>query len=247
MCLPMRSSMLPSNSSIELDRAHLIHPVSSWRGHETRGATILHSGQGAYVTDAAGKTLLDGFSGLWCVNVGYGHESIVRAATEQMRRLPYATGYFGFSNEPAARLAEVTPGDLDHVFFTLGGSDAVDTAIRFLRFYAHATGQPERRHVIALKRGYHGSSSTGAGLTALAAFHRDSDLPLSWQHHIPSPYPYRGPHGGDGGAIIAASVAALQAKVEELGPEHVAAFFCEPVQGSGGVIVPPHGWLRAMR
>lgn len=165
--------------------------------------------------------------------------------------VPYATGYFGFGSEPAARLAarlaEVAPGDLNHVFFTLGGSDAVDTAVRFLRFHAHATGQPERRHVIALERGYHGSSLTGAGLTGLAAFHRDSDLPLPWQHHIPSPYPYRSPFGGDDDAVIAASVAALRAKAEELGQGNVAAFFCEPVQGSGGVIVPPRGWLRAMR
>jgi putrescine aminotransferase len=240
-----------SNALIELDRAHLIHPVSSWRGHEARGATILRSGKGAYVTDEQGKVLLDGFSGLWCVNAGYGHESIVRAAAEQMMRLPYATGYFGFASEPAVRLAatlaEAAPGDLDHVFFTLGGSDAVDTVIRFLRFYAYAVGQPERRHVIALERAYHGSSSTGAGLTGLPAFHRDSDLPLPWQHHIPSPYPYRSPDCGDDGAIIAASVASLRTKVEELGEKHVAAFVCEPIQGSGGVIVPPFGWLRAMR
>jgi len=240
-----------SNALIELDRAHLIHPMSSWRGHEARGATILRSAKGAYVTDAQGQVLLDGFSGLWCVNAGYGHESIVRVAAEQMMRLPYATGYFGFGSEPAVRLAatlaEAAPGDLDHVFFTLGGSDAVDTVIRFLRFYAHAIGQLERRHVIALERGYHGSSSTGAGVTALPAFHRDSELPLPWQHHIPSPYPYRSPHCGDDRAIIAASVASLRAKVEELDPRHVAAFVCEPIQGSGGVIVPPHGWLRAMR
>ncbi len=97
------------NSLIELDRDHLIHPVISWKGHEARGATVLQSAKGAYLTDAEGHTLLDGFSGLWCVNVGYGHESIVEVAAEQMRRLPYATGYFHFSSEPAIRPPRPSP------------------------------------------------------------------------------------------------------------------------------------------
>lgn len=240
-----------ANDLAELDRAHLIHPVASWRDQEERGPHVLHAGKGAYLTDMSGRTLLDGFAGLWCVNAGYGQESIVRAATEQMMRLPYATGYFGYAAEPAirlaARLGDLAPGQLNHVFFTLGGSDAIDSAVRFLRFYAHAKGTPEKRHVIALQRGYHGSSSTGAGITALPNFHRDSDLPLPWQHHISSPYPYRNPNGPDGAAIIAASLAEFHAKVDEIGEEKVAAFFCEPIQGSGGIIVPPRGWLPAMR
>jgi len=239
------------NSLIELDRDHLIHPVISWKGHEARGATVLQSAKGAYLTDAEGHTLLDGFSGLWCVNVGYGHESIVEVAAEQMRRLPYATGYFHFSSEPAirlaARLAELAPGDLNHVYFTLGGSDAVDSAVRFIRYYYNVTGRPAKKHMIALERGYHGSSTIGAGLTAIQSFHDNFDAPTTLQHHIPSPYPYRNPAGDTDDAVIAASVAALKAKVEELGAENVAAFFAEPVQGSGGVIVPPDGWLKAMR
>ena len=108
-------------------------------------------------------------------------------------------------------------------------------------------GKPTKKHFISLERGYHGSSSTGAGLTALPAFHRGFDLPLPTQHYIPSPYPYRHADGADPQALIAASVASLRAKVEELGADNVAAFFCEPIQGSGGVIVPPAGWLKAMR
>ncbi|TNC14091.1 aspartate aminotransferase family protein [Methylobacterium terricola] len=239
------------NSLIELDRDHLIHPVISWKGHEARGATVLQSAKGATLTDAEGHTLLDGFSGLWCVNVGYGHESIVEVAAEQMRRLPYATGYFHFSSEPAirlaARLAELAPGDLNHVYFTLGGSDAVDSAVRFIRYYYNVTGRPTKKHMIALERGYHGSSTIGAGLTAIQSFHDGFDAPTQLQHHIPSPYPYRNPAGDSAEAVIAASVAALKAKVEELGADNVAAFFAEPIQGSGGVIVPPDGWLKAMR
>jgi adenosylmethionine-8-amino-7-oxononanoate aminotransferase len=132
------------------------------------------------------------------------------------------------------------------VYFTLGGSDAVDSAVRFITHYFNATGRPSKKHIIALHRGYHGSSSVGAGLTALPAFHRNFDLPLPTQHHLPSPYAYRSDFPDDA-ALIAASVAALEAQVAEIGADNVAAFFCEPIQGSGGVIVPPVGWLKAMR
>lgn len=240
-----------SNSLLALDRDHLIHPVSSFRDHEERGAILLEEGRGMFLRDGAGKELIDAFAGLWCVNIGYGQASVVEAAAEQMRRLPYATGYFHFASEPAirlaARLVELAPPALRHVYFTLGGSDAVDSAIRFIVHYFNAVGRPSKKQFIALARGYHGSSSTGSGLTALPAFHRNFDLPLVWQHHIPSPYPYRNPAGSDADAVIASSIAALTAKVEELGADNVAAFFCEPIQGSGGVVVPPKGWLKAMR
>jgi adenosylmethionine-8-amino-7-oxononanoate aminotransferase len=236
---------------IQTDRSHWIHPVSSWQQTETQNVKILASAKGAYLTDVDGHELLDGFSGLWCVNVGYGHESIVRAASKQMERLPYATGYFHFGSEPAielaGKLAALAPGDLNHVFFTLGGSDAVDTVHRLIRYYFNITGKPEKKEFISLQRGYHGSSSVGSGLTALPAFHANFDLPLPNQHYISSSYPYRNPVGTDAAAIIAASTAELRAKVNEIGAERVAAFFCEPVQGSGGVIVPPPGWLAAMR
>jgi len=240
-----------SNSLVELDREHLIHPVASYRGHENRGVTVLQSARGVFVKDASGHELIDGFAGLWCVNAGYGQDSIVDAVTEQMRRLPYATGYFSLGSEPAIRLAaelaERSPGDLNRIYFTLGGSDAVDSAVRFIHYYFNALGKPQKKQFITLERGYHGSSSTGAGLTALPIFHKGFDLPLPWQHKIASPYPYRNPAGSNPSAIIAASVEALRQRVEQLGPDNVAAFFCEPIQGSGGVIVPPAGWLKAMR
>lgn len=241
--------MLP-NSLEMLDRAHLVHPVVPLRGHERRGVTVLDSAEGCFLTDAGGRTLLDGFAGLWCVNAGYGQQSLVEAATEQLQRLPYATGYFHFGSEPAIRLAaelaELAPADLDRVFFTLGGSDAVDTVIRLVRYHWNALGQPDRKHFIALEAGYHGSSSTGSGLTALPLFHDLFDVPAPWQHHIPSPNPYRHPAGPDGEAIIAASVRALKDKVADVGSDKVAAFIMEPVQGSGGVIVPPTGFAKAM-
>jgi adenosylmethionine-8-amino-7-oxononanoate aminotransferase len=241
-----------SNSLVELDRQHLIHPVAPYRAHEARGVTVISSGEGAYLRDAAGNRLLDGFAGLWCVNAGYGQPTIIEAINRQLQELQYATGYFHFGAETpirlAARLAELAPGDLNRVYFTLGGSDAVDSTIRFIRYYFNALGKPEKKQFITLEQGYHGSSATGSGLTALPLFHAGFDVPLAWQHRIPSPYPYRNPVGSDGPTIIAASLEALKAKVIELGgPEKVAAFYCEPIQGSGGVIVPPDGWVKAMR
>ena len=239
-----------SNSLIELDRQHLVHPVISWREHEARGATVLESAHGCWLRDASGNEILDGFAGLWCVNVGYGQDTIVDVAAEQMRRLPYATGYFHYASEPsiklAAELADLTPGDLNHIYFSLGGSDAVDTAIKMVRFYFNALGKTDKKHFISLERGYHGSSSLGSGLTALPVVHDGFDLPRPWQHYISSPYTYRHPSGSTGSELIAASVHELRAKVEELGSDSVAAFIAEPVQGSGGVIVPPTGWLNAM-
>jgi adenosylmethionine-8-amino-7-oxononanoate aminotransferase len=236
---------------IESDRKHLIHPVANYRAHEKRGVTVLERGKGAWLYDAEGNELLDAFAGLWCVNTGYGHESIVKVAAEQMAKLPYATGYFHFGSQPAIelaqRLVEISPRSLQHVYFSLGGSDAVDSALRFITHYYNAIGRASKKHFIALERGYHGSSSIGSGLTAIASFHRNFDVPLPTQHHIPSPYPYRSETPDDAQAIIASSVKALEDKVAQLGAENVAAFFCEPVQGSGGVIVPPKGWLKAMR
>jgi len=239
-----------SNSLIELDRAHLVHPVASYRTHEKLGVRMLASASGATVTDATGRQLVDGFAGLWCVNAGYGHESIVEAAARQMRELPYATAYFGLGAEPgirlAAALAERAPGDLNHVYFTLGGSDAIDSTVRFIRYYYYAKGTPQKDQFISLEQGYHGSSTVGAGLTALPAFHAGFGIPFDWQHKIPSHYTYRNPVGTDPQAIIAASKQALRQKVEEIGAERVAAFYAEPIQGSGGVLVPPTGWMKEM-
>ena len=239
-----------ATSLTEKDRKHLIHPLISLRTHEKRGVTILESGQGIFLTDSEGNVLLDAFAGLWCVNAGYGQKSIVEAAAEQMLRLPYATGYFHFGSEPAiqlaTKLAELSPGDLNHVFFTSGGSDAVDSVIKMVRYYFNAQGKAKKKHFIALEKGFHGSTSNGSGLTALPVFHDMFDLPMQWQHHIPSPYPYRNEAVTDE-AIIAQGISNLKSKVEELGAESVAAFIMEPVQGSGGVIVPPDGYAKAMQ
>lgn len=240
-----------ANSLTELDRLHLIHPVSSFRGHEARGVRLIASAKGATITDATGRQLIDGFAGLWCVNAGYGQDSVIEAATRQMRDLPYATSYFDLGTEApirlAAALAERAPGDLNHVYFTLGGSDAVDSTIRFIRYYWHAKGQPGRDQFISVASGYHGSTTMGSGLTALPLFHDGFGVPYDWQHKIASHDLYRNPLAHDPQAVIDASIAELRAKVEAIGADRVAAFYLEPIQGSGGVLVPPPGWVKAMR
>ncbi|MFC3201839.1 aminotransferase class III-fold pyridoxal phosphate-dependent enzyme [Alteromonas oceani] len=233
----------------DLDSKYLVHPVSNFRDHQEKGVKILTSGDGAWLTAADGNTYLDAFAGLWCVNIGYGQQRVVDAAITQMTTLPYATGYFGFGSEPAIVLAEklvsMTPSSLQHVYFSLGGSDAVDAAIRYITHYFNAIGKPTKKHIISLQRGYHGSSSTGAGITGLPAFHANFDVPTPQQHKISCPYLYRSEFT-TGEELIAASVKELEDKVAEIGADNVAAFFCEPVVGSGGVIVPPKGWLKAI-
>lgn len=233
----------------DLDSKYLVHPVSNFRDHQEKGVKILTSGDGAWLTAADGNTYLDAFAGLWCVNIGYGQQRVVDAAITQMTTLPYATGYFGFGSEPAIVLAEklvsMTPSSLQHVYFSLGGSDAVDAAIRYITHYFNAIGKPTKKHIISLQRGYHGSSSTGAGITGLPAFHANFDVPTPQQHKISCPYLYRSEFT-TGEELIAASVKELEDKVAEIGADNVAASFCEPVVGSGGVIVPPKGWLKAI-
>lgn len=242
---------LDRQTLLDLDRQHWVHPVVSLRQHEAIGSTVWRSAEGVHLIDIDGRRVQDAFSGLWCVNVGYGQASVVAAAAEQMHRLPYATGYFHFGSEPAirlaARLCALAPSGLTRVLFGQGGSDAVDTAVRMVRYYFNATGRPNKKHFIAVQRGYHGSSTTGSGLTALPVFHRHFDVPTPQQHHIPSPYPYRHADGPDPAAVLASTVRALEDKVAELGADNVAAFICEPIQGSGGVVVPPPGYLRAIR
>ncbi|EHK52303.1 aminotransferase class III-fold pyridoxal phosphate-dependent enzyme [Allomesorhizobium alhagi] len=244
--------MLDLANSLPNATHQFVHPFTQLAEVEASGPTVLVAGEGVRVTDRDGRELLDGFAGLWCVNIGYGRIEVVEAARQQMSKLPYASSFFGFANEPALRLAEelvrLSPESLQHVFFTLGGSDAVDSTLKIIRYFFNVTSRPEKKHVIGLERGYHGVSSAGAGLTGLSNCHLFFDLPLPYQHHIPSHYRYRSTYGSTDAEIINGSIDALQAKVAELGgSSKVAAFFCEPVQGSGGVIVPPEGWLAAMR
>ena len=199
--------------------------------------------EGVYVWDSDGRRMLDAMAGLWCVNVGYGRKDLAQIAHDQMLELPYYNTFFQTTNPPATELAEllseVTPAHLNHVFFTNSGSEANDTMLRMVRRYWDLKEQPGKKTIISRINGYHGSTVAGASLGGMAYMHKQGDLPIPGIVHIEQPYWYE--NGGDLSADEYGVIAArrLEEKIEELGVDTVAAFLAEPIQGAGGVIVPP--------
>lgn len=234
----------------DLSRRHLLAPFTDYRQLNEKGARIITRAEGVHLWDSEGQRILDGMAGLWCVNVGYGREELVEAASRQMRELPYYNLFFQTAHPPALELAkaiaELAPEDMNHVFFTGSGSEANDTVLRLVRHYWATKGQPEKRVVIGRWNGYHGSTLAGASLGGMAAMHEQGGL-LPDIVHIPQPYWF-----GEGGemspeefGIWAADQ--LERKILQLGEERVAAFIAEPIQGAGGVIVPPESYWPRVR
>jgi putrescine aminotransferase len=229
-----------------LDAAHHMHPFTANAALGKKGARIITRARGVRLTDSDGIELIDGMAGLWCVNIGYGREELAEAAARQMRELPYYNTFFQTSHVPAltlaAKLAELAPRDLNHVFFAGSGSEANDTNIRMVRQYWALKGQPARRTIIARHNGYHGSTMGGGSLGGMAGMHAQGGLPIPGIVHIDQPYWW-----GEGGdmtpeAFGLSRARQLEEKILELGPENVAAFIAEPVQGAGGVIIPPDSY-----
>lgn len=235
-----------------LDAAHHMHPFTANGALGQNGARIITRAQGVRLTDSNGEELIDGMAGLWCVNIGYGRTELAEAAARQMRELPYYNTFFQTSHVPAltlaAKLAELAPGDLNHVFFAGSGSEANDTNIRLVRQYWALRGQAQRRTIIARRNGYHGSTMGGGSLGGMAAMHAQGGMPIPGIVHIDQPYWW-----GEGGGTTPeefglARARQLEEKILELGVEHVAAFIAEPVQGAGGVIIPPDSyWPEVQR
>jgi len=234
----------------DLSRRHLLAPFTDYRQLNEKGARIITKASGVHLWDSEGQRILDGMAGLWCVNVGYGREELVEAASRQMRELPYYNLFFQTAHPPALELAkaiaELAPEGMNHVFFTGSGSEANDTVLRLVRHYWAIKGQPEKRVVIGRWNGYHGSTMAGASLGGMAAMHEQGGL-LPDIVHIPQPYWF-----GEGGemspeefGIWAADQ--LERKILEVGEERVAAFIAEPIQGAGGVIVPPESYWPRVR
>ena len=227
----------------QLDAEHHLHPFNDNAALAKKGTRILVKGEGAYVWDAEGHKLLDAFAGLWCVNLGYGRPELGEAARRQMDRLAYYNSFFQCTVEPtielSAKLAELTPGDLDHAFFTNSGSEANDTILRLVRHFWAVQDKPEKNIFIGRHNGYHGTTMAGASLGGVAGMHRQGGLPIPDIHHIDPPFWFA--DGGDLSPEEYGLVAArrLEAKILELGPERVAAFIGEPIMGAIGVYIPP--------
>ncbi|WP_171179187.1 aspartate aminotransferase family protein [Ruegeria sp. HKCCD8929] len=234
---------MPTAELQALDAAHHMHPFSANGELGRKGARVITRAKGVYLTDSEGEEILDGMAGLWCVNVGYGRDELADVAARQMRELPYYNTFFQTTHVPAIALADkianLAPGDLNHVFFAAGGSEANDTNIRLVRTYWATKGKPEKSIIISRKNAYHGSSIGSASLGGMAAMHAQGGIPIPDIHHINQPNWWA--EGGDTTPeeFGLARARELEEAIEELGEDRVAAFIAEPVQGAGGVIVAP--------
>ena len=233
------------------DLDHYIHPWTDFSTFKEEGSLIMAESEGAYVIDSEGNRYIDGIGGLWCVNIGYANEEMAQAIAEQVRRITYYSTFTHLTTPPAAelasKLAELTPGKLNHVFYGTGGSMSNDTAIRIIHFYFNRLGKRNKKKIISRTDGYHGSTYLAMTLTGIEFDHQGFDLVPDLVHHIPAPNPYRRPDGMSLEAFCDEKVADLENKILELGPENVACFIAEPIMGAGGVIVPPPGYHRRTR
>ena len=239
----MRENHLPTAELQALDAAHHMHPFTDGAALAKKGARIITRAKGVWLTDSDGHEILDGMAGLWCVNVGYGREELAEAAAKQMRELAFYNTFFQTSHIPAItlakRLADLAPGDLNHVFFNGSGSDSNDTNLRMVRRYWQALGKPEKSVVISRWNAYHGSTMGAASLGGMKGMHKQGGLPIPGIAYINQPDWW-----SEGGEMSPedfglARARELEAKILEIGADKVAAFIGEPIQGAGGVIVPP--------
>mgnify|MGYP001814687593 FL=1 len=236
----------------ELDREHHLHPFTDHKDLHKKRSRIISRADGVYIYDADGSKILDGMSGLWCVNTGYGREEIVEAAAAQMRELPYYNNFFQCAHPPsielAAMLKEVSQPQFSRVFFTGSGSESNDTIVRMVRTYWDLMGQPKRHTIISRVNAYHGSTVAAASLGGMKPMHKQSGLPIPGIVHVDQPYWFGSDRSMSPDELGLAAARSIEEKIKEVGPESVAAFIGEPVQGAGGVIIPPDSyWPEVQR
>ncbi len=237
---------MPTAELQALDAAHHMHPFTTGDDLNRKGARVITRASGVMLTDSEGNELIDGMAGLWCVNIGYGREELAEAAARQMRELPYYNTFFQTTHVPVIalgrKLAELAPDNLNHVFFAGSGSEANDTNIRMVRTYWAAKGKPDKSIIISRHNAYHGSSVGSGSLGGMAGMHAQGGMPIPDVHHINQPDWY-----AEGGAMTPeefglARARELETAIKDLGEDRVAAFIAEPIQGAGGVIVPPDSY-----
>ena len=230
------------------DLRTLLHPSTNLKQHSQQGPIVHERAEGVYLWDNKGKQYLEGMAGLWCTALGYGNTELASVAEEQMRKMSYSQLFAGRTNEPsvllAERLIEMAPMDSGRVFFGLSGSDANDTQVKLLWYYNNAIGRPEKKKIISRKRGYHGITVASGSLTGIPTFHKEFDLPLPGVMHVTSPHYYsEGLVGETEAQFVDRLLAELEQLILQEGPETIAGFIAEPIQGAGGVVVPPKDYL----
>ena len=235
----------------ELSRAHHLAPFTDYKQLHENGPRIITKAEGVHLWDSEGNKILDGMAGLWCVAIGYGREELVAAASKQMRELPFYNTFFMTAHPPVLELAkaisDVAPEGMNHVFFTGSGSEGNDTMLRMVRHYWDLKGKPAKKVIIGRINGYHGSTVAGTSLGGMAGMHKQGDLPIPGIVHIPQPYWF-----GEGGDMTPDEFGLwaadqLEKKILEVGEDKVAAFIAEPIQGAGGVIIPPDTYWPRIR
>ena len=239
-----------SDNAVELARRHLVQPWPYAGSAGTEARALIGEGDGIYITDGDGKKLIDGPAGMWCVNVGHRREELAKVMYEQAMALSYKTPWYTMntpSAELASRIAGHAPGDLSHVFFTTGGSTAVETALRFMQFYNNVKGRPEKKLILSRGGAYHGSTYLSASLNGRARDRDWMDGADSLVVKLSTPDPFRRPKGTSVEAFNDFLVDEFRDTVARIGAENIGAFVGEPVQASGGVIVPPDNYLERIR
>jgi putrescine aminotransferase len=248
MNAPISPVNLTTKDIQAMDSAHFIHPFTDHGDLATRGARVIVKSEDIYIWDSEGKKMLDAMSGLWCVNAGYGRKELARAAYDQMLTLPFYNSFFQTTNVPAVKLASklaslaptVGERSFEHVFYSSSGSESNDSNVRMVRRYWDLLGQPERKVIISRKNAYHGSTMAGASLGGMSGMHAQGDLPIPNITHIEQPYHFENGLPGESAEAFGVRAAGwLEEKILQIGADKVAAFIAEPIQGAGGVIIPP--------
>ncbi|TXR54895.1 aspartate aminotransferase family protein [Reinekea thalattae] len=234
------------NPLVKQDAEHCFHPFSNYSELNAKGARMIERAQGIYIYDDAGREILDAMSGLWCTNMGYSCEPLINAATEQMKKLPYYNLFFQSTHPPAAELstllAEVTPEGLNHVFFTGSGSECNDTVIRMVRYYWNAKGKADKKTIISRRNAYHGSTIAGASLGGMVPMHQQTGCIVPDIVHIDQPNTFGDCSAEEREKLGLERAQQLELAIKKLGEDNVAAFIAEPIQGAGGVIIPPDSY-----
>jgi putrescine aminotransferase len=237
---------MPTAELQALDSAHHMHPFTAGAELAGKGPRVITRAKGVWITDSEGHKIIDGMAGLWCVNIGYGRDELAEVAARQMRELPYYNTFFQTTHVPAialaSKIAALAPGDLNHVFFAGSGSEANDTNIRLVRTYWQMKGKPSKSIIISRKNAYHGSSVGSGSLGGMSGMHAQGGMPIPDIHHINQPNWWAEGSDQTPEDFGVARAQELEQAILELGEDRVAAFIAEPIQGAGGVIVPPDSY-----